>query len=107
MAEADAGARRLDFEACTRVRTQRGWRVNLRYTRVEGTTELRCRFGGQFFVHVHPTFSSESGEVAPDGSAVYLVVGPKPTIVASATVDRRSSASVLSFSRRYCRAGMD
>jgi hypothetical protein len=106
-AEADAGGRRVAFDACPRVGTQRAWRTGTRYTRIRSPVILSCRLRQGFFVHVHPTFSSESGEFDPDGSAVYLVIGGphQRLIVASAAVDERSSRSSLAYSRRFCVAG--
>lgn len=102
VAWADAGDRGVDDEACEHVRTQTGWFVGIRYERVKTRVELRCRFRGQFFVHTHPTDSSESGELASDGSALYLVVRRKQTIVVSASLDDNERGSIA-FSKRYCR----
>ena len=104
VAWADTDRRRLE-EGCERVKIQKSWFVGVRYARTGQRTTLTCRFSGRFFVHVQPTYSSESGEVSPDGSAVYLVVGPKKrTLVASASVTESSGGSDLQYSRRYCSA---
>lgn len=102
IAWADAGGRGVDDRACDRVPTQDGWFVGIRYERATGPITLRCRFPGQFFVHAHPSYSSESGEVFPDGSALYLVAEEKQTIVASAGIGEDSEKSSLSYSERYC-----
>jgi hypothetical protein len=101
VAKVDTGSRRVDFPACARVRTQGGWHTNRRiYREVQEAALLLCRFRGGFFIHVHPTSSSQAGD-AYDGSALYLVIGKQPTIVASAVVGRHGSE--LLFSPRYCR----
>jgi hypothetical protein len=108
VAEADAGGRRLAFDVCPRARTQRGWGTGSRYTRTDEPVILSCRLDKGFFVHVHPTSSSESGELSPDGSAVYLTIktgAALPLIVASAVVDEREARSTLTYSRRFCVAG--
>jgi hypothetical protein len=99
---ADADGRGLDDEHCERVTTQTGWFVGITYERTSQPMTLRCRLPGRFYLHAHPTFSSESGELFPDGSALYLVIEKRRTIVASAVVGEDSANSAVSFSRRYC-----
>jgi hypothetical protein len=100
VAEVDTGSRRIDLDACPRVRTQRAWHTNRKiYRKTRDATLLHCRFRDGFFVHVHPTSSSEAGE-SYDGSALYLVIGAEPTIIASASVGPH--ASYLLFSPRHC-----
>jgi hypothetical protein len=99
---ADAGGRGLDDERCARVETQTGWFTGIRYEHVAEPLTLRCCLPGRFYLHAHPSFSSESGEVFPDGSALYLVVERKRTIVASAGVGDSAAKSTMSYSRRYC-----
>jgi hypothetical protein len=103
LAEADSGGREIDFDECERVKTQRSWFTGIPYARTKEKLKLVCRFRHEFFVHVHPVFTSESGEFVPDGSAVYLVVGTRRKIVASASVvEAKSTPSSLSYSHRYC-----
>jgi hypothetical protein len=66
-------------------------------------TTLTCHLPRRFYVHVHPVYSSESGEFSPDGSAVYVVVGKPRRFAASVTVMRRAAESALTYSGRYCR----
>jgi hypothetical protein len=100
VAEADSGSRGIDFDACPRARTQRGWATGTRYTRTITPTQLRCRFAGDIFIHVHPTATSDSGDIS-NGSAVYLVIGPNRLIISSASVTDGRSGS-LAFSRHFC-----
>jgi hypothetical protein len=99
---ADADGRGLDDEQCERVETQTGWFVGIRYRRTAEPVTLRCRLPGRFFLHANPSFSSESGEVFPDGSALYLVVERRRTIVVSAGLDDNPRNSSLTYSPRYC-----
>jgi hypothetical protein len=98
----DSGGRGLEEERCERVVTQTEWFVGIRYEHTARPATLLCRLPGRFHLHTHPTFSSESGEVFPDGSALSLVVGPRQTIVAGASVSDNSAKSLLSYSPRYC-----
>jgi hypothetical protein len=102
VAWANASGRGLAFGACPEVATQRGWR-NVPYSLTKKTTTVTCRLPHRFFVHVHPVYSSQSGEVVPDGSAVYVVVGKPRKMVASATVMQRASESAFTYSRSNCR----
>jgi hypothetical protein len=102
---ADAGDRVLNDDVCEKVATQTGWFVGIRYTRERRGATLRCRLPGRFFLHAHPTYSSESGEVFPDGSALYVVVPARNTIVVSAGIGEDESRSNLSFSKRHCPRG--
>jgi hypothetical protein len=99
---ADEGARGLNEDACEQVPTQEEWFVGIPYRHPTSPTTLRCRLPGQFFVHAHPSYSSKSGEVFPDGSALYLVAEASQTIVASAGIEKDSKRSSLSYSERYC-----
>lgn len=98
IAEVGPATRGLDLKSCRRARTQRGWKTDIRYARLR-VGRLHCHFGNGFFIHVHPTVSSDSGD-HPDGSALYLVVGRRHLIVASAAVAEDESS--LSFAARYC-----
>ena len=95
---ADDDGREVDFDVCDKTATQQGWFVGIPYTHTKKPVTLSCRFRGRFFVHVHPTYSSEGGGSA-DGSAVYLVIGKKRTLVASAGTGEKAQ---LSYWRRYC-----
>jgi hypothetical protein len=99
---ADADGRGLDDEHCERVTTQTEWFVGMTYEHTSEPVTLRCRLPGRFYLQAHPTFSSESGELFPDGSSIYLVIEKKRTIVASAGVGEDPATSTISFSRRYC-----
>jgi hypothetical protein len=101
VAWANARGRGLAFAACPQVATQRGWRT-IPYSLTKKTTTVTCRFPRGFFVHVHPVYSSQSGEFVPDGSAVYVVVGKQRKMAASATVMQRASESAFAYSRPYC-----
>ncbi len=103
VAWANTAGRGLDVEACARTRTQQGWFTGLAYIRTRRATTLDCRFRGRFFVHVEPVFTSTSGGLLPDGSAVVLDVGSRHTLVASATVARPAEQSSLAYSRRSCK----
>ncbi|HEU6445983.1 MAG TPA: hypothetical protein VFL61_13085 [Gaiellaceae bacterium] len=98
---ADAGDRGFGGE-CERVATQESWGTEFEYAQATGRVTLRCRFPARFFVHVHPTYSSESGEAFPDGSALYLVAEEGRNIVVSASIQDDSGDSTLQFSERYC-----
>jgi hypothetical protein len=100
---ADAGHRGVDDETCERVETQTSWFTGIEYTRATGPTTLRCRFLERFFVHAHPTHSSESGEAFADGSALYLVTEEGQTIVASASISDASAGGSLQYSREHCK----
>jgi hypothetical protein len=102
VAWADADGRGADQDVCEPVRTQDGWFVGFEHERTTGPTTLRCRFPDRFFVHAHPTFSSESGELFPDGSALYLVAAERRSIVASASVADDSARSSLQYVKDYC-----
>jgi hypothetical protein len=102
---ADAGKRGLDADRCERVATQTEWFTGIAYQRATKRVTLRCRLPGRFYLHAHPSFSSDSGEVFPDGSALYLVVEQTRTIVASAGIGEDAEKSSLSYSRRYCTPG--
>jgi hypothetical protein len=105
LGSADAGGRALDNANCEAVATQDGWFVGIRYATVTESATLDCRFADRFFLHAHPTYSSESGELFPDGSALYVVVPKKNTIVVSASIGDDASKSRLMFSERYCSLG--
>jgi hypothetical protein len=99
---ADAGDRELDEEECETVATQTGWFVGISYTKIAEPVGLQCRFPSRFFLHAQPTYSSESGELFPDGSALYVVVPKRNTIVVSASIAEDDADSRLMFSKRYC-----
>jgi hypothetical protein len=99
---ADPGDRGLDDEACERVATQDSWSTPGPYERATEPITLRCRFPGRFFAHTHPTYSSESGEEFPDGSALYLVAEEGQTIAASASIGENPTNSSMQFSELYC-----
>lgn len=99
---ADADGRGLEDEHCERVTTQTEWFTGITYEHTSQPMTVRCRLPGRFYLHAHPTFSSESGELFPDGSSLYLVIERRRTIVASAGVGEDSAKSAVSFSRRYC-----
>jgi hypothetical protein len=101
---ADAGGRGVDDKTCKRVETQTEWFVGIEYTRATEPTMLRCWFPERFFVNVHPTYSSESGEMFPDGSALSLVAEERRTIVASASITDASAGDSLQYSREHCTA---
>jgi hypothetical protein len=98
----NASGRGVDFGACPQVATQRGWR-NVPYSLTKKTRTVTCRLPRLFFIHVHPVYSSQSGEFVPDGSAIYVVVGKPRKIVAGATVMQRASESAFTYSRSNCR----
>ncbi len=97
----DADGRGVDDEACETVRTQTEWFVGIPHEATEKPLTLRCRFAGDFFVHVHPVYTAEGGEDFPSGSALYVVVDRK-TLVVSASVERNAREGSISFSPRYC-----
>lgn len=99
---ADAGDRELNEEACERVATQTEWFVGVEYMRVTQPMTIRCRFAQRFYVHAHPTSSSESGETFPDGSALYLVAEEAKTIVASAAIADDPAEGSLRYARSHC-----
>jgi hypothetical protein len=108
VAWANRGGRGLAFAVCPQVRTQRGWRTT-QDTVTRKATTLTCHLPRRFYVHVHPVYSSESGEFSPDGSSVYVVVrsrgglSPHWRFAAAATVMRRDGESALTYSSRSCR----
>jgi hypothetical protein len=102
VAEATTKGRTIDFDMCARTRTQQGWFTPRPYARSDESTTLTCRFRAGFFIHVHPVYSSQGGEDRPEGSAVYLVVGSKRKLVASATVESNPRRGTLQFLRHYC-----
>jgi len=102
VAHATTHGRSIDFKACARIRTQTRWFTGVPYVRTHTETMLLCRFRVGFFLHAHPVYSSQGGEDFPEGSAVYLVVGTKHRLVASATVESNPSRGTLSFVRDYC-----
>ena len=102
VAWASVKGRGLDFEVCSRTRTQRRWFTGRPYIRTKQAMTLECHFRGRFFVHVQPIFTSESGGFTPDGSGVLLDVGSRHLIVASASVARPTGQSSLSYLRRFC-----
>jgi hypothetical protein len=108
VAWANRGGRGLAFAVCPQVRTQRGWRTT-QDTVTRKATTLTCHLPRRFYVHVHPVYSSESGEFSPDGSSVYVVVrsrgglSPHWRFAAAATVMRRDAESALTYSSRSCR----
>ena len=112
VASADVGSRRVSYDACAKAPVPRAFsQGRVRYTRMKTRTTLSCRFPGRFVVAVYPVSPSWAGE-RPAGSAVGLVLGrrlgpgpgPRRTILASATVLKRSGESDVVFVRRYCRA---
>jgi hypothetical protein len=112
IAVADTTRRGLNYDACAKAATQRGWsQRGVRYVPADEPTQLRCRFPGRFSVHVTTVSASWAGD-RPAGSAVYLVLGkrlqagpgPNRTIVASASVVERADESQLVFVPDYCRA---
>jgi hypothetical protein len=102
VAWADADWRGADQDVCEPVRTPDDWLVGFEYERTTGPATIHCRFPKRFFVHAHPTFSSESGELFPDGSALYLVAAEQRSIVASASVADDSARSSLRYVKDYC-----
>lgn len=102
VAWANGSGRGLDFGSCPQVATQRGWR-NVPYSLTKKKRTVTCRLPRLFFVHVHPVYSSQSGEIVPDGSAVYVVVGKPRKMVASATAMQRDGESAFTYSRSNCR----
>jgi hypothetical protein len=102
VAQATTERRTIDFDTCARTPTQQGWFTPRPYARSNDSTTLTCRFRAGFFIHVHPVYSSQGGEDLPEGSAVYLVVGRKRKLVASATVESNPRRGTLQFLRDYC-----
>jgi hypothetical protein len=112
VASADIASRRVSHDACAKTPVPQAFsQGGVRYARMTTRVTLSCRFPGLFGVHVYPVSASWSGE-RPAGSAVGLVLerrlgtgpGPRRTILASATVLRRSDDSDVVFVRRYCTA---
>jgi hypothetical protein len=111
VASADVPSRRVSQDSCVETPVPRSYsQQGVRYARLTTPATLTCRFPGRFVVAVYPVTASWSGE-QPAGSAVDLVAerrfgpgpGPARTILAGATVMRRSGESDLVFVRRFCR----
>jgi hypothetical protein len=112
IASADVVNRQVSYDACAKTPVPGSFsQSGVRYTRMKTRTTLTCRFPGRFVVAVYPVSPSWAGE-RPAGSNIALVLGrrlgpgpaPQRTILASATVLRRSDESDVVFVRRYCSA---
>ncbi len=102
IAWADAADRHIDFSLCKKTRTQRAFHKPGRYTYTRNASKLSCRVPTRFFVHVHPVYTASGGEGSPSGSAVYLILGSRHALIASATVENDSSQSSLAYSPGFC-----
>jgi hypothetical protein len=112
VASADVPSRRVSYDVCAKAPLPQGYsQRGVRYTRMKSRATITCRFPGRFLVTVYPVSPSWTGEL-PAGSAVGLVLGrrlgtgpsSRRTILASATVLRRSGESDVVFARRNCSA---